>query len=86
MQSTDPIQIEVEFFGALREYGDRIALTVAPRADVRQVKRALAEALPPHAHPLLERSALAEEETILTSEWVLSRPTRLLALPPVNGG
>lgn len=83
---TSPVSVQIDFFGALREYGNGSELALPPGSSAEQIKQALAEELGAQAKGLIEQSVLADEEQILDNEWQLTGPARLAILPPVSGG
>lgn len=86
------MQIEIQFFGPLREKAPdgRLSLTVPDDCRVRDVRTALAA----HVTPLwpesfiglLTVSAFADEHAILRDDESITDGARLAVLPPVNGG
>ncbi|WP_147652626.1 MoaD/ThiS family protein [Vulcaniibacterium gelatinicum] len=86
------MKIELNLFGALRQYTPAAAVTLevaddARVADVRTALRAHAEAYWPGFHSgLLARSAFASETTVLREGEPVPADGRMAVLPPVSGG
>ena len=86
------MQIEIQFFGPLREQAPdgRLCLTVPDDCSIRDVRAALSA----HVIPLwpetfiglLTVSAFADEQAILRDDDSITDGARLAVLPPVNGG
>jgi molybdopterin converting factor small subunit len=90
----EAIRVRVRLFGAFRKYSERaeVALDVPRGTTVAALRRHLGEALraacPGFAdQPLLDISALADDERILDDAHLLGGDRLSLAvLPPVCGG
>lgn len=79
------IDITLRLFGAFREHGQTVVLTLPKGASAAEVKAALGKAIP--ADPaLIADSALADDSTILPGDAVFDADTALAILPPVCGG
>jgi molybdopterin synthase sulfur carrier subunit len=86
------MKIEVRLFGAFRDYDPAAVVHLelpddARVADVRAALDAHGRAHWPGFQPaLLQRSALASENTVLRDHEALPANGRMAVLPPVSGG
>ncbi len=80
------ITIHMKFFGAFRKFGDGLDFCVPVGSTIAAVKAALVQALGGQDQPLIEASALANDNCILRDGDVLDSDTELSILPPVCGG
>ncbi|MCG5529492.1 hypothetical protein LRD18_01215 [Halorhodospira halochloris] len=80
------IAVYIEFFGAFREYGAGVELSLESGCRAEQVKLALESTIGSGAANLLAHSVLADEEQILGPDWQLDKTAYLAILPPVSGG
>lgn len=80
------ITLSIQLFGAFREYGDNVSVTLQTGAGIEDVKKALADKLGENASTLIDDSALADEQHVLTGNAVFDKDARLAILPPVCGG
>ena len=77
--------LTVRLFGAFRELGNEVTVSVAHGASVKEVKKKLEELLGPRA-ALVRRSALGDESRILSDDATIEKDATLALLPPVCGG
>lgn len=84
---SDTIHIEAECFGELQALTgeNRLALTLAPPATAAQALEA-ARAACPAASGLLERTACARGDSLLTGDAELADGDVIAFIPPVSGG
>lgn len=80
------INLIIQLFGAFREYGKEVHLTLPKGASCADVKHALVDALGNEARGLIEASALADEKKVLGQEEQIMDSGGLAILPPVCGG
>lgn len=79
------ITLTIRLFGAFREHGQQLALSLPQGATAAEVKSALAIQLPAEA-ALIHDSALADDTQVLDEHAVFSHDAMLAILPPVCGG
>ena len=85
-------QVEVQLFGAFREFEPqaRVQLALADDARVGDVRNALAahatEHWPPSSPKLLAHSAFASEHAVLRESDPVPADGKMAVLPPVSGG
>lgn len=88
------IQIEVDLFGALRQFGNgkHCTLTLNSPVSIAVIRSALAEKLSTsepqkmEVSRLLDDCAFVAEEILLQNDQVFLSPMRVAVLPPVCGG
>ncbi len=80
------IKINIKLFGAFREFGEAVMLSVPIGSSAVDVKEALAQTLDQKNHSLVEVSVLANDNAILQESEVFNVDTELSILPPVCGG
>lgn len=81
----DIITVTLRLFGAFREHGEQLHLSLPAGSTVSAVKSALARQLPQEA-ALIADSALADDSSVLAEDAPLSAHATLAILPPVCGG
>ncbi len=79
------IHLRLRLFGALRDHGSVVEITVPSGADGAVVRRALAEKLAIDP-ALLTISALATDDEVLDASATFEHDATLAVLPPVCGG
>lgn len=82
---TETVTLTLRLFGALREHGESVTVTVPKGASVAQVKAALHASLAA-PEPLIDDSALADEREVLPESAIFAQDAELAILPPVCGG
>jgi len=80
------ITITMRLFGAFRQYGETVDITIRSGSSAAAVKKALGNVLGAQALPLIEDSVLANDNTVLPGDYVFDEDTKLSILPPVCGG
>ena len=80
------ITVHIQYFGAFRDLGDGISVTVETPATIAKVKQSLLNSIAPHHENLVKNSVLATHNTILQDEDCIDDATPLSILPPVCGG
>ena len=80
------LKINMRLFGAFRQYGESVEISVASGSPVSAVKLALEGVLGTQARDLIADSVVANDETILPGDFVLDESAKLSILPPVCGG
>lgn len=80
------LAITVRFFGAFREYGRSIDLSLPAGSTVCDVRQALGDALSLSDPALVYDSVFSDDQVILDDGAVLSDNALLSILPPVCGG
>ncbi|MBI1954611.1 MAG: hypothetical protein HYS39_03275 [Proteobacteria bacterium] len=74
--------VTMRLFGSFKKYGRTVELTVLEGSSISTIKRVLAEKL----GELVTDSVIANDETILSDDYVIKGDTYLSILPPVCGG
>lgn len=80
------ITITMRLFGAFRQYGDTVEVSVRAGSPVATLKTALGNLLGDKSRPLIQDSVLADDTTILPGDYIFDKDVRLSILPPVCGG
>ena len=80
------IAITMRLFGAFRNYGPSVEFPVPSGSTIADIKDALAKVLGVSAKNLVADSAIADTQTILPGDYVVSADAKLSILPPVCGG
>ena len=80
------ITVYIQYFGAFRDLGDGVSITVATPATIKQVKQSLLECIEPQHENLIKNSVLATNDTILQDGDYIDDDATLSILPPVCGG
>ena len=80
------ITVYIQYFGAFRDLGDGVSITVETPATIAKVKQSLLDGLAPHHEKLVANSVLATDSTILQDGDCIDEATPLSILPPVCGG
>lgn len=80
------INYSIKCFGAFRQFGDQLSVSVTPGSSVQQIKAALVRQLGEQHKTLVEESVLASDNEILPNAYILQEKTPLSILPPVCGG
>ena len=80
------LTITIRLFGAFRKYGEEMELSVPAGSSVKDVKIKLAEKIDEADRPLIDESAIANDDEIMVAETVFTRDSQLAILPPVCGG
>lgn len=79
------ITVSVRCFGAFRNHGERLEVTVPAGATITDVKAALTQYLPAES-ALIADSVLADDHAVLAEDAAFTADTQLAILPPVCGG
>lgn len=77
------MQVVLQLFGAFRDYGNELVLSVPDGASIANVRLATQEQLP-DASALIALSRFASDTALL--EETASAPATLAIIPPVSGG
>lgn len=80
------IKITVKLFGAFRKCGETICVVLNTGASVLDVKTSLAAKMGGDEAALVQDSALANDNEIISGESIFNEDTMLAILPPVCGG
>lgn len=80
------ITLHIQLFGAFREYGESVELTVPEGSGAQVVRDALAQELGMSDKSLITDSALASENSVLDEQAIFEQDAKLAILPPVCGG
>jgi len=82
----EQIKIQMNFFGAFRQYGESCDLIVPVGSDVQAIKNIFAQNRQDIDERLIQSAALANQNTILTASQGINQDCELSILPPVCGG
>jgi len=80
------MKINMRLFGAFRQYGDSVEISVEEGSSVSAVKQALVGVLGAQVRDLIADSVVANDDSILPGDFVLDEGAKLFILPPVCGG
>lgn len=78
--------IRLQLFGALRRYGNELALEITPETTVADLCREVSSMLGDESSTLIQRCAVANDNRVLLRNEKLGQETELALLPPVSGG
>lgn len=78
--------IRVQFYGALRRYGDELALEITPETTASDLCHQVSTILGEESTELLQRCAVANDNRVLLRNERLDNEADLALLPPVSGG
>ena len=80
------ITVYIQYFGAFRDLGDGVSVSVDAPATIAQVKQSLLATIAPQHENLVKNSVLATDDAILQDGDGIGDATTLSILPPVCGG
>ena len=80
------ITVHIQYFGAFRDLGDGVSVTVDAPATIAKIKQSLLKSIDPQHGTLVANSVLASDDTILQDGDCIDDAITLSILPPVCGG
>ena len=79
------MNITIEFFGAFREYGDNLTISLPNNATIQDIRPLIKGKINAPAN-LLEASRFATATAILPEDYALTNGDIITIIPPVAGG
>lgn len=80
------ISVQINYFGAFRQFGDGQTIDLPAGSTINDLKSIFADKLGKLHATLVQESVFANESEILIGDFVLENSTILSVLPPVCGG